>query len=294
MNKSLRLFVLCAVGGIVLSATLASAATTISTNIQTGGTLSVTGTSILTGNVGIATTTPWAQLSVTGPDTSGSTPAFLAADANNNPLFDVMDNGNVGVGTASPAARLDIQSASNSLLNLLSSASYVHFQMTSYRNSPATHDLIEALAARGTQASPSAVQAGDALLSIRATGYGSTGFENSNDDQAAIDLDADGAFTDAAQSGKIVFWTMPSGSTFDVARMVINSLGQVGMGLGATPILTASLQVATTTTNATTTVELGKTGQNKGTCLVMYDVTGTVQYVTIQGGALVVSSVSCK
>jgi len=44
--------------GATLAAALASAATTISTNIQTDGTLSVTGTSTLIGNVGIGTLQP--------------------------------------------------------------------------------------------------------------------------------------------------------------------------------------------------------------------------------------------
>ena len=44
------------------------AATTISTDIQTDGTLSVTGTSTLAGNVGVGTTTPSYRLSVVGGD----------------------------------------------------------------------------------------------------------------------------------------------------------------------------------------------------------------------------------
>ena len=67
--------------------------------------------------------------------------------------------------------------------------------------------------------------------------------------------------------------------------------GIVGIGT-TTP--TSSLQVTATTSNATTTIEIGKSGQSKGTCLVMYDKAGTVQYVSIQAGAFVISATSCR
>jgi hypothetical protein len=67
--------------------------------------------------------------------------------------------------------------------------------------------------------------------------------------------------------------------------------GKIGIGT-TTP--DASLQVATTTANATTTVDLGKAGQTKGTCLIMYDATGAKKYVSIQSGAFVISSTQCN
>lgn len=73
--------------------------------------------------------------------------------------------------------------------------------------------------------------------------------------------------------------------------MVIDATGKVGIGT-ANP--TVPLQVTTTDANATTSVELGKVSQNKGTCLVMYDAVGTAQYLSVQGGVLKVSSTSCK
>ena len=46
--------------------------------------------------------------------------------------------------------------------------------------------------------------------------------------------------------------------------------------------------------NATTSFEIGQAGQNKGTCIVVYDVTGAVEYIRFQGESLVISNVSCK
>lgn len=74
-------------------------------------------------------------------------------------------------------------------------------------------------------------------------------------------------------------------------RINVSESGNTGIGVTSP---TASLEVATSTSNATTTVVVGKNGQKKGSCLVLYDAVGTVQYVTVQGGTLVVSSVSCR
>ncbi len=56
----------------LILASVVSAATTISTNIATGGTLSVTGTSTLMGNVGIGTTTPTENLVVSNPSSTAT------------------------------------------------------------------------------------------------------------------------------------------------------------------------------------------------------------------------------
>jgi hypothetical protein len=77
-------------------------------------TLQVNGSSAQTilssGNVGIATTTPWAKLSVTN---TGTGPSFLVEDSTSpdSSPFIIDASGNVGIGTASPLSTLHLNSA---------------------------------------------------------------------------------------------------------------------------------------------------------------------------------------
>jgi lysophospholipase L1-like esterase len=66
-----------------------------------------------TGSVGVGTTTPWGKLSVTGANTSATTPGFVVADSNNNPLLSVFDNGYTGIGTTTPGSLLSLGSLVN-------------------------------------------------------------------------------------------------------------------------------------------------------------------------------------
>ena len=61
----------------------------------------------MSGDVGIGTTSPWANLSVVN---NGSNPGFIVGGGANgiNPQFIVATNGNVGVGTTSPYSLLSI------------------------------------------------------------------------------------------------------------------------------------------------------------------------------------------
>src|SRR3989344_5711510 len=86
------------------------AATTISTNISTGGTLTVTGESYLTGNVGIGTTTPWGKLAVsTASQQDGSIPLFNVASTTNSSIFTVLGSGNVGIWTTTLTEALNLR-----------------------------------------------------------------------------------------------------------------------------------------------------------------------------------------
>lgn len=67
--------------------------------------------------------------------------------------------------------------------------------------------------------------------------------------------------------------------------------GSIGIG-SSTPL--ATWQITSTSTNATTTLEIGKKGQNKGSCIKMYRNDGTAVYLTVTNlNVLVVSTVAC-
>lgn len=65
----------------------------------------------------------------------------------------------------------------------------------------------------------------------------------------------------------------------------------IGIG-SSTPL--ATWQVTATTANATSTLEIGKKGQTKGSCIKMYRYDGTGVYLTVNSAnALVVSTTTC-
>lgn len=65
----------------------------------------------------------------------------------------------------------------------------------------------------------------------------------------------------------------------------------VGVGT-STPVV--PLQVTAVSSNATTTVEIGKSGQSKGSCLKMYNTAGTVVYCSVTGTTFSCSATSCQ
>jgi len=74
-----------------------------------------TATSTMTssgGNLGIATTTPWGHLSVTG---AGTLPSFVVEDQSDNTDFVVLGTGNVGIGTTAPDKKFHVMDSDASL-----------------------------------------------------------------------------------------------------------------------------------------------------------------------------------
>ena len=98
------------------------------------------------------------------------------------------------------------------------------------------------------------------------------------------------AATTGSTTPMFVLWN--SGST--TPAIYVGSPNQNGViGIGTTSP-NSTLHVTTPDNNATTSAEIGKSGQSKGSCLVMYDAAGTVQYVSIVGGVFAISATSCK
>jgi len=65
------------------------------------------------------------------------------------------------------------------------------------------------------------------------------------------------------------------------------------LGIGTTTP-TTPLQVTVSGSNSTSTITVGKIGQNKGSCLELFNNAGSVTYCSITGTTLNCSATSCK
>ncbi len=218
----LNLFLLVVIGTSAVVGTV-SAATTISTNIVTEGTLSVTATSSLLGYVGIGTTTPLAneKLSVNGeimllPDNQGYMGNFGGAGITNF---------------------------------------YVGTNIKNVNGTP-------------TQVDPSG-------------GSWFTVFSNANNYGYRVGHLSAGT---TWASNKFFFQVSKTGKV------------ELGAALSNGPdSIVDTLQIASST-NATTTLRIGQTGQNKGSCLALYDSAGTPIYAYVAAGqtAFTLSTTACR
>src|SRR3989344_3452279 len=133
------------VGPVIVSALLVaatvSAATTISTNIDTGGTLGVTGNATLTadiainggditlgtgsatstltsaaGTLGVSSTTPWGLFSIESTSVvTSAVPIFVVGDqGTSTPMFVVNGDGRVGVASTTPYVALGVTGTTTS------------------------------------------------------------------------------------------------------------------------------------------------------------------------------------
>lgn len=153
-------------------------------------------------------------------------------------------SGNVGIGTTSPQGV--IHSVGNFVYN------------DYYANSTSAPIFLQRKA-RGTAASPSAVQATDGLGFLLARGYGTTAFGTNN--VVGIGFHAAENFTDSAQGTYIAFGTTPTGSTIRQERVRLDASGNLGIGtssptsllhVGGNTLITG-ITTVTNTTQATST-----------------------------------------
>jgi hypothetical protein len=245
-SRNVAFAVFAVVGGVVLTVSVAAAATTISTNIQTDGTLSVTGQSVLNGNTGVGTSTPGANLVVNG--TTGQNLLQVATSTNQN-IFTIDQNGYVSIGLA-PGDVTPLEVASNNAI------------------APATFKSTLTLTDT-TPNSSTLAGAGSGIRFRAQTNFGNTTI-------AGIWAETAGANT----SGNLFFTARSSGGS-TAPTMVLTSAGSLGVGT-STPI--ANFQVANGS-NATTTAEFGSSGQNKGSCLKLYRTDGSAIYAYVAAGA---------
>jgi hypothetical protein len=189
-----------------------------------------------TGDVGIGTTTPTARLNVvdsTSQDavriTQTGTGNALVVEDETNPdttPFQINSSGQVSIGTTTASGRLNIYHPTTATVNL-SGDSATAINSTRY-SSDTTTTNIQMRKARGTLASPTAVNSGDGTGILIYNAYGGTNFRQI----ATIAAPVDTYTSDTNISGLMTFATN-SGGTAVTEKMRITAAGNVGVGNSA-------------------------------------------------------------
>lgn len=177
------------------------------------------GQSATTSAIGIGTTTPYAQLSVsTSTQSAAATPLFAVGSTTNTvaPLLVVLGNGFIGLGTTTPLLHLDISGTDSTTAAL---------GITRYSTDALPPGFI-GRKARGTNASPSAVASGDSLATFVGRGYATTIFSGS---VGAMDIRAAQDFTDTAMGSNITWDTTNLGAIVRTEKARLTASGNFGV-----------------------------------------------------------------
>jgi hypothetical protein len=157
-----------------------------------------------------------------------------------------IDNaGNVGIGTPSPVGALEVARTGDAVLIA-----------TTYQDLTNGDPFVFTRKARGTNTTPTAVQAGDLLGVFGGGGYGTTEFSAI---QAGIGSFAAENFTDTAHGSSVVLASTPIGVPDAVIAMSILPSGFVGIG---TPADAFGVLTATDRLQVFGDIRLGDTGTN--------------------------------
>lgn len=169
--------------------------------------------------------------------TSGINP-FSVASSTGSSLFTVLQNGNVGIGTSTPIFDFHIvreKSGSNVFINI-----------DDYDSTPGAFGArFNGRRARGTVASPTAVQTDDELAGFGGRGYGATAFDSNA--SARMSYFASQNWTDTNQGTYIAWFNQPDNSNTLTERMRLLSNGNLGIGTTtATQLLSVAGNVRVT------------------------------------------------
>ncbi|MBN8536575.1 MAG: tail fiber domain-containing protein [Deltaproteobacteria bacterium] len=128
----------------------------------------------------------------------------------------------VGIGTVAPEDALEVVEGAGRGITA-----------TRYGQVGPRGGAVQVRGSRGTQAAPTAVQAGDYLGWFYGSGYNGVGFTN-HAAPTSMAIQSTETWDATSNGGKLVFKTIPNGATASIDRMVINESGNVGIGT-ATP-----------------------------------------------------------
>src|SRR5512138_808333 len=171
-------------------------------------------------------------------NTDGNFVEFRVAGASGSSLL-VVDtiNDRVGIGTNAPDALLDVRGN----VNFTNAAEQVQFNITGYGNQAAVFAAaaISGRRARGFPGSETAVQSGDRLIAINATGYDGSAFQQGAQIIGATTENWDGS----SRGTEWQFRTTPNGTTSLTTQMTIGADGTVtasNISLGTNNPVTAT------------------------------------------------------
>lgn len=91
--------------------------------------------------------------------------------------------------------------------------------------------------ARGTAASPSAVQSGDAISAVNVRAYGATGYSSSH--RAGETVTASENWSDTAQGTKYCISTTKNGTVLTNNTLCVDGVGHLAPGLGTAPTVSS-------------------------------------------------------
>lgn len=152
--------------------------------------------------------------------------------------------GAVGIGTAAPGVRLTV-SENAAALPAPTAGTMLHVASADGTTSRISVDVfgdnnvspnMTFRHARGTAASPSAIQAGDQILNVAAFGYGTTGYSATT--RSGFTAMAGENWTDTAQGSYFAINTTGNGSTASSERLRIDTDGSILVGSGSKTVLT--------------------------------------------------------
>jgi len=128
--------------------------------------------------------------------------------------------GSVGIGTSSASSLFEVS-------NGFSTVPFAQVTATTFVNS-GQGSLFVGRKARGTSATPLAVQTGDVLAGLQGRGYGATNFNGTGG--GGMFVRAAENWTDTAQGTAINFTTTAAGTAVPLTQMTLTSSGNLGIG----------------------------------------------------------------